>query len=438
MNDCKACGKKYDLSEFDSCPYCGEEDTEVVTASNNDDENNSIEMSPQQAPVSKLRFVLIGLGAVVLTALILTLVFFLDDGDITVPDKYQTIQEAIDAAEDGDVIVVDIGVYKENIDFRGKNITLTSTDPDNPTVVDGTIIDGGRSGAVVSFRGGEGEGAILRGFTITRGNGLLISGGSSPRIEKNSIEDNEAEVGAGIAIFDSSPWIIENTIIGNNGTWGGGIYIEESSPVIEGNRILRNRADYGSGIVIYSNSSPIMSHNTISDNSAEFLGGGLAIAGNSAPLLEGNIITYNEAFSGGGIYIEESEPQIEDNLISANIAIHGGGIFLHNCLGMALLIAGNEISDNLAHSAGGGLYVDDSRIVVENNTLVNNIAQGPGGGFFVKNSAVALFGNVFEYNRASNDESGGAVWLSGDSQLDLEVPDSNIYTGNDPDDIFES
>ncbi len=53
----------------------------------------------------------------------------------------------------------------------GKNITLRSTDPDDPEVVKNIIIDGGGSGSVVTFRSGEGEGAVLAGFTITGGSG---------------------------------------------------------------------------------------------------------------------------------------------------------------------------------------------------------------------------------------------------------------------------
>jgi len=44
--------------------------------------------------------------------------------DIDVPDDYLTIQEAIDAAQAGDVICVHPGTYNESIDFDGKAITL--------------------------------------------------------------------------------------------------------------------------------------------------------------------------------------------------------------------------------------------------------------------------------------------------------------------------
>ena len=40
----------------------------------------------------------------------------------------------------------------------GKNITLRSTDPDDPEVVKNIIIDGGGSGSVVTFRSGRAKG----------------------------------------------------------------------------------------------------------------------------------------------------------------------------------------------------------------------------------------------------------------------------------------
>ena len=57
-----------------------------------------------------------------------------------VPDDYATIQAAIDDCNDGDVVIVSPGTYLENINFNGRNITLTSTEPDNPEVVANTII----------------------------------------------------------------------------------------------------------------------------------------------------------------------------------------------------------------------------------------------------------------------------------------------------------
>jgi len=246
MADCKKCGMSYNRDEYEVCPYCGEEPGKdsVISGESfagekhlNDTGRGVLNEkkiirdgvdNSQKSAGNKLKFIITGVVILAIIAAVIYAIFAFSDSGITVPDKYATIQEAIDAAEDGDIIVVQAGVYRESIDFRGKNITLQSVDPDDKTVVEETIIDGGGSGTVVSFRSGENEGAVLSGLTITRGSGVLISGGSSPVIEKCIIEDNNAEFGAGIAVFDSSPTIRDNTITGNAGFLGGGLYIEES------------------------------------------------------------------------------------------------------------------------------------------------------------------------------------------------------------------
>src|SRR6516162_4154020 len=70
---------------------------------------------------------------------------------LLVPAGYSTIQSAIDAASAGDTVLVSPGTFYENLDFKGKAITVASAA--GPQV---TIIDGGLAGAVVNFRNGEG------------------------------------------------------------------------------------------------------------------------------------------------------------------------------------------------------------------------------------------------------------------------------------------
>ena len=92
--------------------------------------------------------------------------------EIHVPKDYPTIQEALDAAVDGDTVWVHPGTYVENIDFKGKAVALRSTDG-----CGSTVIDGNRNGSVVAFRSGEPPEAVIDGFTITNGYQPTWNGG---------------------------------------------------------------------------------------------------------------------------------------------------------------------------------------------------------------------------------------------------------------------
>ena len=94
---------------------------------------------------------------------------------------FTTIQEAIDAARNGDAVIVHPGLYYENIRFNGKNIALRSLDPDDEETVASTLIDGQQRDSVVTFAGTEGETCLLSGFTITNGQGVN-GGGILPTI----------------------------------------------------------------------------------------------------------------------------------------------------------------------------------------------------------------------------------------------------------------
>jgi len=82
-------------------------------------------------------------------------------------DEYDTIQEAIDEALDTHTLIAYPSIYYENIDFKGKDITLESIDPDDPNIVATTIIDGRSLKAAVTFAGTEESSTPLQGFTIT-------------------------------------------------------------------------------------------------------------------------------------------------------------------------------------------------------------------------------------------------------------------------------
>jgi len=84
-----------------------------------------------------------------------------------------TIQGAINASLDGDIVVVRPGTYVENIDFGpgGVPMAITVKSEMGPSV---TFIDGNQAGSVVTFLSGEELDSVLDGFTLTNGSGNLI------------------------------------------------------------------------------------------------------------------------------------------------------------------------------------------------------------------------------------------------------------------------
>ena len=87
--------------------------------------------------------------------------------ELHVPGQYATIQAAINAASDGDVVIVADGTYagpgNKDLDFLGKAITVRSANGPNDCTIDCE-----ESGRAVDFKTKEGPGAVLRGLKIIR------------------------------------------------------------------------------------------------------------------------------------------------------------------------------------------------------------------------------------------------------------------------------
>ena len=128
---------------------------------------------------------------------------------------YTTIQAAIEACVDGDTVVVAPDTYSGpgnyNISFKGKAITVQSTDPGDPQVVNSTVIDclGAPSTRGFVFQSGETSDSKLAGFKITGGNNFLGGGiycfnGSSPSISNCVITGNSAVFGGAVAVGNNN------------------------------------------------------------------------------------------------------------------------------------------------------------------------------------------------------------------------------------------
>lgn len=340
---------------------------------------------------------------------------------------FSSIQAAVDACADGDVIVVQPGTYtgrgNQDINLQRKAIRIQSTDPDDPAVVEATIIDCGgaqsdphRGFYVVDFAG------EIAGLTIT--NGLASAGGaiycrnSTLTLKRCHIVGNGTLAGSEKGQAD--------------GGAGGGVYCEASTVEMVGCLVSGNATGSGAdsretlagaggdGGGVYSVSSLLsVSDSTISDNMTGAGGNSEVIAGrggNGAGIYSDSLLVTGSAIAdnscgqggsgpqggqgdqGGGVYC--SRATIATTVIEGNragtggdstlgtkglggLGGHGGGLFCQDSLDMrSSLIAGNRAGlaggDDLALAAlagrGGGIYC--SAGVIDFCTIVGNAAFG--------------------------------------------------------------
>jgi len=218
-----------------------------------------------------------------------------------------TIQQTIDAASDGDTIIVADGTYtgpgNHDIDFKGKAITVRSENgPQN------CIINCQGLGRGFHFHSGEDANSILAGFTITNGyadlGGGIYCDGSSPTLTNCRFSDNQAsEDGGGMLNFGSNPTLTNCTFTGNSAgaVGGGGMFNMFSGPTLV--------------------------NCTFAGNSASHQGGGICNDLYSDPTLINCVFTANSAHSieaGGGIWTYwHSNPRLINCTLTGNL---GGGI----------------------------------------------------------------------------------------------------------------
>jgi PKD repeat protein len=239
-----------------------------------------------------------------------------------VPSSWPTIQAGIDVAIDADTVLVQPGLYYENINFNGKNITVGSLflTTQDESYITSTILDGNANGSVVTFDSGEDDTTLLCGFTITNGNG------------------NDGK-GGGIKVDGASP-ALKNLLIAGNSSWqGGGIYFDTSNSILENLTILGNTSEHsGAGInCVYSNITLInlnIKDNTdnLAPGSSYGNGGGIRFWDSSA-VIQNSIITGNSAAEGGGIYCFLATTVLENVTISGNTATEtdcGGGMDIYS------------------------------------------------------------------------------------------------------------
>lgn len=242
--------------------------------------------------------------------------------DLHVPGTFPTIQAALDAAAPGDTVLVDPGVYTENLDFHQKDVRVQSTGGAAATtiaVAGGTAVTIGPAGALIGF--------TVTGASEAFGAAMAVSGAGT-LVQGNVFEGNTEQAGGyGAAI-------------------GGSI----ASPIIDGNVFRNNSCD------------------------SQFLSGVVALVNPSAPRITNNVFAHNPCRAISMVLPAQAAPAVVNNTIVDNpvglrVYSFGSGTYRNN------IVVGNQIGLQVD---GGSPPVWENNLVFGNGTNYSGIAEQTG------------------------------------------------------------
>lgn len=312
----------------------------------------------------------------------------------TLIQAQESIQEAIDAADPGDVLIVESGIYIESI-----NITKSLTMMGRNTGLGPPVIDAGGKNSSVTL---SADGISIEGFKIINSSERHGNAGLKLISNKNLIKDNivTQNKGTGISLLGSrgnkiaNNTVIENglhgisldkgssrneisyNIISRNNASGMGLWNDSDENLLEYNLVFLNQM----GISLWSNcdQNQLLRNNASMNNFS-----GIQIYGCMESIVAGNIAGSNNY--SGITAVSSSKGRIKDNNVS------------HNKYGIN--VAGSyddEISGNLAGwNLQQGVKISDSR----NMRLDENQFDGNREALLVTGSEfVAAYSNNASFN----------------------------------------
>jgi len=324
--------------------------------------------------------------------------------------SHKTIQGAVNAATDNDVINIAAGVYSENITIAGKALALNGSGGTNGT----TLVAAAGRGPVFTLGSGvagdPNKVVVMTNLVISGGNhsggtgvggGIQVRAGAYLQISSCTVTGNFATFGGGIGI--NSPGAprssISNCVITNNlspGTergvgFGGGVFVEKGSAVyLYNDSINFNRSREGGGVYSDPGSSLVMLSNVVNGNQTQPFstpqgptdgdGGGVSASGDfniSDSFIVNNISGGTNG--GGGMHLSVAatgehliiRTTISHNGVAAD-DLQGGGILADGVGGTWTLDQSFVIQNN----NGGGVVNRAGTTLVLSNTVINDNVGG--------------------------------------------------------------
>jgi hypothetical protein len=326
---------------------------------------------------------------------------------------YLTIQEGLDAASDGDTVLVASATYSgaanTNLDFGGAAIVLIGE-----TVPSLPVIDGTNSARCFHFHSAEDTTAIVQGFVIQNavadsGAGAFCEGGSSPKFVDCTFFMNHAtEAGGGIACRASSPVVIDCHFDGNSSSggafpWGGAVaFLGGSHARVEGCDFAANSAAGLGGAVLCADSSPDFYSCDITDNVAISGGGGAYLSVSSASFQSCTFGANQGGAMGGGMYTQSASPFLKSCTFTGNVA-NGQGAGARFLYSSTPNLWRCTFVNNTTGAKGGAIECAlDANATIQNCTLAENAAQQGGAGVCCNSASPTITMSIIAFSQSGS------------------------------------
>lgn len=325
------------------------------------------------------------------------------------------IQSAVNQTTNGDLVLVNPGVYQTGSDVSSDRVSNRVMVADAITIrsVNGfpaTLIDGGKIGRCVYLT----NGASISGFTLTDG--------------------ADFSNGGGIYCVSSNAFVFDCLIISNTaGRGGGGFGGTYSNCIISGN--TASNLDFFAGSDGGGVDDGVLNDCTVSANVSQYYGGGVG----GVCTMTNCLVDNNVACIGGGVYGGTLfNCTISNNIATNGISLlpEGGGADLANLQGCLVISnsalsrlggGGGGVCDCLLSNCviqgnwavqGGGIMEDSyggpPGVIANQCSIIGNWAYSAGGGICgptpgVRSLPPTVTNCVFIGNSSLN--GGGACWV---------------------------
>lgn len=325
---------------------------------------------------------------------------------IYVPDDYSTIQAAVDAASDGDTIIVRDGSYTENVDIT-KQLAIQSENGASSTTVTAANSDD-----YVFYV--TADSVVISGFTVTGATGekkagiYLADGAEHCTISDNTVSNNYY----GIHLDSSSDNTLQNNTCHSNSNEGIFLWSSCNNNTIDNNTCYSNGA-HGGIFLWKSCCNNIITHNTCHSNPDH----GIKIHESS----DNNLLENNTCSNNGhaGIFVGFSNnntiknntcnshphPAIFLRVSNYNLVANNTCKFNTSGISLDFCSCHNRLENNVCSNNEDGIF-----LLLSNNynIIVNNKCISNGLGILIDHSNYnEIFYNTIELNGTAVKIVGG-------------------------------